>query len=157
MAALAFAKASLTLMIIAIKPLRWVMLACYGMLVFISLWGIASIFALAFQCNPDRWSLAPNPDTNPQTTCVDQYTMQLAIRVLDIMSDVVLVVLPVFMMQAVQVTWRKRWLVIGLFALRLAWVFWIKDCVSLSLTSDPGHPYLLEFLFPLGTTSIIAR
>lgn len=114
--ALASAKAAVTLLIIAIKPLKNVMYACYGMLVFIGLWAISSVFVLAFQCSPDRWALGPS-DTN---TCINQYAMQIAIRSMDIASDVGIVLLPALMMRTVLVSRDKRWMVILLFSLRLA-------------------------------------
>lgn len=114
--AVAGAKAAVTLLVIAIKPLRNVMYACYGMLGFIAVWAIASIFALAFQCSPNHWALGPS-DTD---TCVNQYALQVAIRSLDIASDVGIVLLPALMMRTVLVSRDKRWMVILLFSLRLA-------------------------------------
>lgn len=89
------------------------------MLAFIALWCIASVIALGMQCSPDHWALAPTSNPNPQT-CVDQYAMQVAIRALDIASDVGIVLLPAFMMRTVQVSRDKRWMVVSLFGLRLA-------------------------------------
>ena len=114
--ALASAKAAVTLLVIAIKPLKGVMFACYAMLAFIGLWGVASVFAVAFQCSPTRWVLGPSASH----TCVDQYSMQVAIRALDILSDVGIVLLPALMMRTVQVNREKRLMVILLFSLRLA-------------------------------------
>ncbi|KEF54873.1 uncharacterized protein A1O9_09316 [Exophiala aquamarina CBS 119918] len=114
--AIAGAKAAVTLLVIAIKPLRNVMYGCYGMLVFIGLWTVASVFALAFQCSPNRWALGPSESD----TCVNQYAMQVAIRSLDIASDVGIVLLPALMMRTVLVSRDKRWMVIMLFSLRLA-------------------------------------
>ncbi len=89
------------------------------MLAFIALWGVGSVLALALQCSPDRWVLGPSSGSDPET-CVDQYAMQVAIRVLDIASDVGIVLLPAFMMRSVQVSRETRWMVILLFSLRLA-------------------------------------
>ena len=110
---------AITLLIIAIKPRKSVMYACYGTLAFIGAWGIGSVIALALQCSPNRWALGPTSGQNPQT-CIDQYTMQIAIRAMDIASDLVIVVLPVLMMQTVQVKHEKKWAVILLFGLRIA-------------------------------------
>ncbi|KIW26305.1 uncharacterized protein PV07_09406 [Cladophialophora immunda] len=117
--ALACAKAAVTLLIIAIKPLRWVMFACYGMLGFVAVWGVASVFVVAFQCSPNHWSLGPSSGADPQT-CIDQYAMQIALRAMDIASDVGIVLLPALMMRSVQVSNGKRWMVVTLFAIRLA-------------------------------------
>lgn len=112
---LASAKAAVTLLVIAIKPLKSVRLACYGVLVFNGLWGVASAIALAVQCSPNRWALGPS-DTD---TCVDQYTLQIVIRVCDIITDLAIIVLPIIMMQSVQTTQSKRWMVMLLFSLRI--------------------------------------
>jgi hypothetical protein len=115
--ALASAKAAVTLLIIAIKPLRFVMLACYAMLGLIAVWCVVGVFVLGFQCSgPDRWVLGPN--SGPET-CIDQYAMQVALRTIDIATDVGIVILPAFMMRSVQVNAGKRWMVILLFAIRL--------------------------------------
>jgi hypothetical protein len=114
--AVASAKAAVTLLVIAIKPLKNVMYGCYGMLGFIAVWAVASVFALAFQCSPNHWALGPS-DTD---TCVNQYALQVAIRSLDIASDVGIVLLPALMMRTVLVSRDKRWMVILLFSLRLA-------------------------------------
>lgn len=112
---IASAKAAVTLLVIAIKPLKGVMYACYGVLAFSGIWGVASAIALSLQCSPNRWALGPS-DTD---TCVDQYTMQIAIRICDIISDIAIIVLPIVMMQSVQTTPGKRWMVIMLFSLRI--------------------------------------
>lgn len=104
----------MTLLVIAIKPLKSVRLACYGVLVFNGLWGVVSAIALSLQCSPNRWALGPS-DTD---TCVDQYAMQIVIRICDIITDLAIIVLPVIMMQSVQTTQSKRWMVMLLFSLR---------------------------------------
>lgn len=109
----------MTLLVIAIKPLRFVMYACYAMLGVIAVWAVAGVFALAFQCSsPDRWALGPGPRLASET-CVNQYAMQVALRSLDILTDVGIVSLPALMMKSVQVSAGKRWMVVLLFATRL--------------------------------------
>ncbi|OCT54487.1 hypothetical protein CLCR_00856 [Cladophialophora carrionii] len=115
--ALAGAKAAVTLLVIAIKPLRFVMLACYALLGLIAVWAVAGVFVLGFQCSgPDRWVLGPS--SGPET-CIDQYAMQVALRTVDIATDVGIVLLPAVMMRSVQVSAAKRWVVVLLFAVRL--------------------------------------
>ena len=113
---LAFAKAAVTLLVIAIKPLRTVMYACYGMLVLVGLWTVTSLFVLGLQCSsPHRWALGPGSGE----TCIDQYAMTVAIRVIDIATDIGIVALPSLMMKSVQVSANKRWMVVMLFSIRL--------------------------------------
>lgn len=114
---LACAKAAVTLLVIAIKPLRLVKLACYGMLGLIAAWAVVGIFVLALQCSgPDRWVLGP---TSASETCINQYAMQVALRAIDIATDVGIVILPGLMMKSVQVAAGKKWMVVVLFAIRL--------------------------------------
>jgi hypothetical protein len=113
---LACAKAAVTLLIIAIKPLKYVMYACYAMLAVIGSWAVAGAFVLGFQCSaPNRWALAPGAGV----TCVDQYAMQIGLRVVDIVTDLGIILLPALMMKSVQVSVGKRWMVVMLFAIRL--------------------------------------
>jgi hypothetical protein len=112
--ALASAKASITLLIISIKPSRPVLLCCYGVLAATAAWMVASIFAFAFQCSlPTPWVLGPD-------TCVDQYALQLGVGVVNILTDIAIVALPFFMMKNVQVASSKRWMVSALFAIRIS-------------------------------------
>jgi hypothetical protein len=116
---LACAKAAVTLLVIAIKPLRFVMYACYGMLGLIGVWALASVLVLGLQCSaPNRWALGPTSGPNAET-CIDQYAMLVAIRVIDIGIDVGIILLPGLMMRSVQVSANKRWMVVMLFATRL--------------------------------------
>jgi hypothetical protein len=119
---LACAKAAVTLLIIAIKPLRFVRYACYSMLGAIAIWAVAGVFVLGFQCSgPNHWALGPLTGPGSQT-CIDQYAMVIGLRVADIATDVGIILLPALMMKSVQVSASKRWIVVLLFAIRLMWV-----------------------------------
>src|SRR5882757_9956914 len=69
-ASLAAAKASVTLLVVAISPNRKLRHACYATMGFVGLWTIASILALAFQCD------LPNPWSSKGNKCVDQFSPQ---------------------------------------------------------------------------------
>ena len=111
----------MTLLIIAFEPWKRLKYGCYGTLIFIGAWGTTSVLVLALQCSPVRWALGPSSDPNPQN-CIDQYTMQLAIRAMDIVSDLIVAALPMFLMQTLQTSREKKWTVIMLFSLKIAWV-----------------------------------
>lgn len=74
---------------------------------------------MAFQCGPDRWVLGPTSND----TCIDQYGTQIGIKIVDIVTDLAIVVLPAVMMLYVQVPWDKRLGVILMFGLRLLYVY----------------------------------
>lgn len=92
------------------------LMCCYALLGFIAAWTFASIFASAFQCNP------PNPWNSEGNKCVDQFALNVAIHTLNILSDVLIVLIPFAMMLKVKVTSHKRFIVTGLFASRFAYV-----------------------------------
>lgn len=106
------------MLIIALKPIRWIAIALYGIMGLSLLWGVASIFTVALQCSPNRWVLGPTASD----TCFDQAAAQIGIKAVDMATDVALAVLPAFMMLNVQVSLEKRLVVVLMFGLRLVYV-----------------------------------
>jgi hypothetical protein len=99
---------------VSIKPLRPVVLSCYAFLGVVAVWMIAGIFSLAFQCEvPQPWVLGPD-------TCVDQFALRIGLGVVNMVTDVAVVVLAFFMMYSVQTTASKKYSVVALFGLRIA-------------------------------------
>ncbi|EHY54875.1 hypothetical protein HRR83_005865 [Exophiala dermatitidis] len=154
----AASKASVTHLIIAINPTRTMLMCCYALLGFIAAWTFASIFASAFQCNP------PNPWNSEGNKCVDQFALNVAIHTLNILSDVLIVLIPFAMMLKVKVTSHKRFIVTGLFASRFAAVpFTVTMLVYMRTVFRSAHPditwdYLVPQVFAtiMINTSIIA-
>ncbi len=111
--ALAASQASLTFLVIAINPTRKLLISCYSILGFLGAWTLASIPALAFQCNlPRPWNYGSNK-------CVDRFALNVGIYSFNILGDVLIVIVPFAMMQKVQVSSSKRFVVTALFASRL--------------------------------------
>lgn len=54
---------------------------------------------------------------------MDQHVLYILIGVLNILTDLAAVVIPFFVMRNVQVAALKRWMVVGLFASRILYVF----------------------------------
>ena len=106
----------MALLVIAIKPKRWIALALYGVLGISAAWAVAAVLVSAFQCGPTHWVLGPTNDD----TCIDQYAAQIGIKLVDILTDVALSVLPAAMMSTVQTAVDKRLIVAFMFGLRLA-------------------------------------
>jgi len=110
---LATSKISITLLIESIQPQRYVLHACRVLLGVIGLWAVSSIIALACQCDfPHPWDF-----TNGR--CINQSGLYYSIGVINILTDVAIVALPIVTMWTVQVSQQKRWLVNSLFAVRL--------------------------------------
>jgi hypothetical protein len=89
--------------------------ASQGVLLYTFLWLVASVMAVSLQCSPDRRALGPSAENK----CVDQYAMQIGIRVTDVISDLAIALLPVLLMTKLQTSWKSRLLVITLFGTRL--------------------------------------
>lgn len=86
-----------------------------ALLAYAVLWGVASIFAVAFQCSNPRWALGPGDNT----TCNDLYATQIGIRVTDMISDLAIALLPVLLMRILQTKLKSRLLVVALFGVRI--------------------------------------
>ena len=112
-ASLAFAKASITFLLIAITPQRNVLLACYVLLGVVALWAVTSIFATAFQCDlPRPWDSDPG-------RCINQQALLVFIGIINIVTDVAVIPISFFLTRNIQVSPFKRWQVIGLFTIRI--------------------------------------
>lgn len=89
-------------------------MGCYVTLGLVALWGVAGIFALAFQCHfPTPWSLGPEG-------CVDQRALQAGLGSINIFTDLMIILLAFLMMRTTQVVASKKWAVVALFGLRIA-------------------------------------
>lgn len=119
-----------------IKPPKPVMVACQVTLAVINAWALAALFATIFECSPPRvW------DYHGQ--CVNQWALYLSNVTWNIVTDIALVILPFLLMRNVQVSNRKRWVVIGLFGTRIIVpAFTIAGAVAMSQywTSTPADP-----------------
>lgn len=112
---LASSKCSVAFLVISIQPRRWIVASLYGLCAVVVVWAIVAICVTALQCGPDRWVLGPDSDN----TCIDQYAAQLALSLVDIFTDVGLVILPVVMVASVQFSIWKRFIVSFMFGLRI--------------------------------------
>lgn len=109
---LALAKISTLLLIIAIQPPRAIVMVCKGTGALTIVWGLAMMFALAFQCSlPTPWDF--------EGQCGNLEVLSVVTQVWNILTDLTLVALPIIMMNNVQVTWGKRWTVNALFGTRI--------------------------------------
>ncbi|KAK0325893.1 hypothetical protein LTR82_003432 [Friedmanniomyces endolithicus] len=124
---LASAKASATMLIIAIKPSRRMLVSFYSVLAIVGIWAIAAVLAVALQCKPTRWVMGPSTSD----TCIDQYGAQVGIRLVDIATDAALALLPAVMVSSIQMSFHKRLVVAFMFGLRLVQVTPVLTAISL--------------------------
>lgn len=113
--ALTFAKISTLLLIVAIQPPRAIVMVCKGLGVLTIVWAVALQFAFAFRCSlPTPW--------NFEGKCGNLEALYIVQHVWNILTDLVLVALPIMMMHKVHVTSAKRWTVNTLFGSRIMYV-----------------------------------
>jgi hypothetical protein len=125
--ALILAKISTLMLIIAIQPPRFIILICKGTGVVTIVWGVAMMFAIAFQCSlPAPW--------NYEGQCGNLEAVRIVTAIWNIATDLALVALPITMMKNVHVTAGKRWTVNGLFGSRIMYVVPLAHAAH-SLTS----------------------
>lgn len=112
----AFAKASVVIFVTKISPQRRIHMACYALLATVVAWALAGIFGLAFECQlSSLWALDDD-------TCVNRWALYLVLGVLNMITDIALIVIPVFMMWSIQTKATIKWQVLALFALRILYV-----------------------------------
>lgn len=80
------------------------------------MWCASGALAILFQCQPPA-SVFVNG--NNDKACVDRYALQLALGVVDIVTDIAIVTLVYYTMRGVQITLRRRASIVALFGLRL--------------------------------------
>lgn len=112
---LAFAKITVLLLVITIRPRKSVLMASKILIGVVACWGFASIITVSVQCSPRRWVLGPSANE----TCIDQRAVQIGIRATDVITDLATIVLPIEMMRSVQTSWNKKFMVVGLFSVRI--------------------------------------
>ena len=103
------------MLLIALQPRRLVIITSYTLLAISASWALTAAVVVALQCSPRRWVLGQDGTD----TCIDQYGAQIALRVIDIVTDTALAMLPAFMIAGVQTTRLKRFFVSSLFGVRL--------------------------------------
>ena len=103
----------------SIQPHRPVLLSCWASLAVVSAWWIAGSLALAFQCKlPMPWG----PSDADPVACIDQFALQVGLGVVNIVTDIWVVTLSFSMMRGVQTGTYRKWSIIALFGLRIAYV-----------------------------------
>ncbi|OJJ50177.1 hypothetical protein ASPZODRAFT_128795 [Penicilliopsis zonata CBS 506.65] len=84
----------------------------HAVIAVIILWAVSSIFALAFRCS------LPHPWIYSQTRCIDQGALVTAIGVVNILTDILLVLIPCIVLHQVQITRSKRLRIMAMLATR---------------------------------------
>ncbi|KAI5923265.1 hypothetical protein F4810DRAFT_669579 [Camillea tinctor] len=110
---LVVAKISLLVALCAITPITEHRFAIYSASIVIVIWGITSVFIVAFQCPaPQQWNVF-------NQGCTDIRSSRTYIAVMDIVTDFCLMVVPSFIIMPVRMSWRKRFTILSGFWFRI--------------------------------------
>jgi uncharacterized membrane protein YgcG len=107
-------KVSLLFFIIRLTPSKETLQACWVVMGVVTGWAISIVIALAAQCS------LPRPyDFSDPTKCVNQRALYYAAGIIDIATDLTIVILPCVIVWNVQITRRQRWTVMSVFGVRV--------------------------------------
>ncbi|KAL8633775.1 hypothetical protein Q9189_000511 [Teloschistes chrysophthalmus] len=106
-------KVSICLHLDSLTPVALQKSLIRGLGAFVCLWTIASIFAVAFQCRP------PTPWQFMRGKCIDITGFWAAYDVVNVVTDVALVLMPWKILSKLQVEAKRKAIIIGCFAARI--------------------------------------
>lgn len=109
-------KVSLLLFITRLTPNASTIKTGWFILAGITAWGVATIFAFAFQC------ALPRPWDTISGVCHNQGALHYVTAIIDILTDVALTIHPVIILWRVQIQRSKRLVVMLVFIARVLWV-----------------------------------
>ncbi|EZF10744.1 hypothetical protein H112_07963 [Trichophyton rubrum D6] len=113
LASLACSKASITLLLISIKPLKCILLMCRILLGVLALWGLAGVLSLSLQCG------LAQPWKSGENCWLNQYALHVGLNIGSMITDFALVLLPFLFVSQVQIPCIKRLAIAALFGMRL--------------------------------------
>lgn len=97
-----------------IFPHRWFQWALLGIAVFMGAWMFTTVFAISFQCIPIEF----NWDTKiPGGHCINIGQLALVTSILNVLTDVAILILPLPLVWKLNVSRHRRWGLILLFGL----------------------------------------
>jgi hypothetical protein len=88
-----------------IFPFRWFKLSIYGLGAFIIAYSVPQMFGTIFQCVPihSKWT----PGVVPK--CINYVAMIIACGVINIITDFIMLGLPIFPLWSLQVSSHRKW------------------------------------------------
>lgn len=142
-------KISVALFVLTLNVRRDIKLASYILLVAIIAWGTCSVFILAFRCS------LPTPWNGSKGECLDAFKIYLGINIVNIITDIALVVIPIVMMWGVHTSFDVKLWVIGLFATRVMCVASHQLRMRLTSKQCPNHDH--SSIYILGPARWVRR
>ncbi|EHY54540.1 hypothetical protein HRR83_004337 [Exophiala dermatitidis] len=113
-ASLALGKSSTLLLLLTLAPSKRYRRPMLGVAIVVGLWALSSILGSAFQCE------LPQPYLITMGKCFDQHGFWTAIGIIDIVTDVLIVALPIYLVHNLQLPRHKKVAVCFAFSFRLA-------------------------------------
>ncbi|PLB48980.1 integral membrane protein [Aspergillus steynii IBT 23096] len=118
---LSLSKVSTTLLVWRLTPNNQLRRACAITIGLTTAWTLFALFGIAFQCQmPHPWLYSPE-------RCAGQGVLVYPISVFHILLEIIIIVLPFFMMRDVQMAWQKSFKILCSFSARL-----IIVCLAIS-------------------------
>ncbi|GKT98067.1 integral membrane protein [Fusarium langsethiae] len=141
------AKIALLIFYLRLSPQRWFKIAIYSSMFFISGYTIGLFFAVMFACNPinKNWDI-----TVTGGSCVNQPVLYFATAAVNIASDVILFVLPLPMVFKLQLPFKQKIGLMGIFTIGSLTV--ITSIVRISLL--PGMLKSMDLSWVIAYPSI---
>ncbi|MCJ1376853.1 hypothetical protein MMC20_008098 [Loxospora ochrophaea] len=82
-----------------------------GVMIFAVVWAVTAIFAIAFQCHvPNPWTIIVSD------RCFNQPAFWDVIEVFDMLVDLVVTILPIYLLSDVKLPWSKKLFIMSAFA-----------------------------------------
>ncbi|OKO92650.1 hypothetical protein PENSUB_12635 [Penicillium subrubescens] len=111
---LSLSKMSTLLLVWKLSPSKTLRRTCTVTAGIVVGWSICAVFGIAFQCeSPDRWLYSPE-------RCAGEGAIFYPIAVFNVLTEIIIVVLPFIMMRNVQMVWIKRVKILCSFSSRLS-------------------------------------
>ncbi|KAI3390863.1 hypothetical protein diail_8473 [Diaporthe ilicicola] len=112
-ATLFFSKSSVLVLLRALTPVRNHQLLTYALASVLGLWAMSSLFAVGFQCSaPQKWAIVDGD-------CINQTSFWLVFGILNIITEIFLIIIPAVIMRSVQIPQAKKTVIVLVFALRI--------------------------------------
>ena len=108
-------KNSILLMLLRIFPLLWFRRCAFSLIAFCLLFGVVNVVVTAFQCIPvsKAWYISQTGK------CLDQGSLFASQAIISLLTEILIVFLPVPAVWGLQMPLRQRILVIGFFIIGL--------------------------------------
>jgi hypothetical protein len=115
--ALAFAKVSICCFYLRILPHQAIRIVVYCTMVFVAAYSFAGLLVIIFPCNPIAAAWDPVLAASPDTKCINRPADYFAQAGLNIVTDLFILILPMYNIWNLQLPIRQKITVSSIFAI----------------------------------------